>query len=161
VTDPDPDPVPRTREQRLQDTRRRLEDDVDLWVATASPTGGVPYMVPLSFLWDGETLLIATPASSVTGRNLLASGQVRLGLGLVRDVVMVDGTAQPLPPAELTAEEGDAFAAKTGFDPRDLATPYLYFRIIPHRIQAWREANELATRTLMRDGRWLDRSRLN
>jgi hypothetical protein len=153
---PDPDPDPRTRAERVHDTRHRLEHDVDLWVATAAPTGGVPYMVPLSFRWDGETLLIATPAASVTSRNLQTTGQVRLGLGLLRDVVMVDGSAQALTPAELTADEGDAFAAKTGFDPRRLATPYLYFRITPHRIQAWREANELPSRTLLRSARWLD-----
>jgi hypothetical protein len=37
--------------------------------------------VPLSFLWDGATLLIATPAASPTSRNLQATGKVRLGVG--------------------------------------------------------------------------------
>jgi hypothetical protein len=54
---------------------------------------------------------------------------------------------------DIPAETGDAFAAKTGFEPREL-TGYLYFRIRPQRIQAWREANELAGRELMRDGHW-------
>jgi hypothetical protein len=52
-------------------------------------------------------------------------------------------------------EVGDAFAAKTGFDPRRLRDPYLYFRIQPRRLQAWREANELTGRELMRGGDWL------
>jgi hypothetical protein len=60
-----------------------------------------------------------------------------------------------LSPSELTDELGDAFAVKTGFDPRELTTPYLYFRISPRRLQAWREANELEGRDLMRDGRWV------
>jgi len=55
----------------------------------------------------------------------------------------------------LPDEVGDAFAAKTGFDPRQLASPYLYFRIRPQRLQAWREANELKDRELMRGGRWV------
>ncbi|WP_344842904.1 hypothetical protein [Nonomuraea dietziae] len=55
---------------------------------------------------------------------------------------------------EVPAEVGDAFAVKTGFDPRELSSPYLYFRIRPERIQAWREVNELEARELMRDGRW-------
>ncbi len=50
---------------------------------------------------------------------------------------------------------GDRFAAKTGFDPRAEATRFRYFRIRPRRIQAWREANELAGRDLMLDGAWL------
>jgi hypothetical protein len=31
----------------------------------------------------------------------------------------------------------------------------VYFRIVPYRVQAWREVNELRGRTLMRDGQWL------
>ena len=50
---------------------------------------------------------------------------------------------------------GDRFVARTGFDPRSLATPYRWFRISPRRIQAWREVDELPGRELMRDGRWL------
>jgi hypothetical protein len=34
--------------------------DVDVWVASAS-ADGAPYLVPLSFDWDGEALLVATP----------------------------------------------------------------------------------------------------
>jgi hypothetical protein len=135
---------------------RRLEEDVDLWVATADGGTGVPYLVPLSFLWDGTALLIATPTASPTGRNLLATGTVRLGIGPTRDVVLIEGTAEPLPVADLTDEIGDAFAVKTGFDPRELTTPYTYFRITPQRIQAWREADELEGRDLMRGGAWLD-----
>jgi hypothetical protein len=36
-----------------------------------------------------------------------------------------------------------------------LATPYRWFRISPHRIQAWRRVNELLDRELMRDDRWM------
>ncbi|MBB3724870.1 pyridoxamine 5'-phosphate oxidase family protein [Nonomuraea dietziae] len=147
-------PAARTFEQRRLDTLHRLEHDVDAWVATAGPEGGEPYMVPLSFLWDGDTLLFATAADSATARNLEASGKARLGLGLTRDVILIEGTAEPLRMGEVPAEVGDAFAVKTGFDPRELSSPYLYFRIRPERIQAWREVNELEARELMRDGRW-------
>ncbi|MFE3031900.1 pyridoxamine 5'-phosphate oxidase family protein [Streptomyces canus] len=147
---------PRTAEQRRQDTLHRLEHDQDVWVATApDDDSGVPYLVPLSFLWDGSALLLATPASSPTGRNLRSTGRVRLGLGPTRDVVMIDGAVDTVTQAELTAEEGDRFAERTGFDPRQLTTPYLYFRVHPRRVQAWREANELTGRVLMRDGQWL------
>ncbi|WP_406162902.1 pyridoxamine 5'-phosphate oxidase family protein [Streptomyces sp. NBC_00882] len=146
----------RPAEQRKQDTLNRLEHDEDVWVATAPDDGsGVPYLVPLSFLWDGSTILLATPADSPTGRNLKATGRVRLGLGPTRDVVMIEGTVDTVTQAELTGEEGDRFAARTGFDPRRLATPYLYFRVHPQRVQAWREANELTGRVLMRNGQWL------
>jgi nitroimidazol reductase NimA-like FMN-containing flavoprotein (pyridoxamine 5'-phosphate oxidase superfamily) len=148
-------PPARDPEQRKRDSLNRLERDVDAWVATADGGSGTPYLVPLSFLWDGATLLIATPASSPTSRNLRATGKVRLGIGPTRDLVLIEGTVQALPASEIPEEVGDAFAAKAGFDPRQLTTPYLYFRIQPQRLQAWREANELDGRELMRGGAWL------
>ncbi len=111
--------------------------------------------MPLSFLWDGTTLLIATPTSSPTSRNLQATGKARVGVGPTRDLVLIEGTVEMLESGDLASEVGDAFANKTGFDPRQLATPYSYFRIYPQRMQAWREANELVGRELMRGGTWL------
>jgi hypothetical protein len=148
-------PPARPAKQRKQDTLHRLEHDDDVWVATAEVDGGVPYLVPLSFLWDGSTLLLATPANSPTGRNLRTTGRARLGIGPTRDVVMIEGTVDTIAPAQLPEEVADRFAARTGFEPRELATPYLYFRVRPYRVQAWREANEIPGRDLMRDGEWL------
>ncbi|MFE3263203.1 pyridoxamine 5'-phosphate oxidase family protein [Streptomyces sp. NPDC059215] len=145
----------RTVKQRTQDTLRRLEQDVDVWVSTAAPDGAAPHLIPLSYLWDGTTVLLATPGASPTGRNLRATGTVRLGFGPTRDVVMVEGTVETRESAALPAGAGDAFAARTGFDPRALTTVYLYFRVTPRRVRAWREADELVGRDLMRDGEWL------
>ncbi|MFJ8713445.1 pyridoxamine 5'-phosphate oxidase family protein [Streptomyces violaceus] len=148
-------PPVRSAEQRKKDTLHRLDHDVDAWVATAGTASGTPYLVPLSFLWNGSYLLFATPASSPTGRNLTATGRARVGIGPTRDVVLVEGTVETVQPGDLTEQDAELFAAKTGFDPRRLATPYLYFRVVPRRVQAWREADELDGRELMCDGRWL------
>ena len=140
----------RSTDQRRRDTLARLEHDVDLWMATAD--AGTPYLVPLSFRWDGSTLLVATPASSPTGRNLAHTGKARLALGATRDVVLVEGDVAVVDPDD---GEADAFAARAGFDPRN-SRGYLYFRVTPRRVQAWREVDELAGRELMRDGTWVD-----
>ena len=145
---------PRSHARRRRDTEHRLTCDIDLWVASAS-ADGAPYLVPLSFDWDGEALLVATPTDSPTGRNLAATRAVRLGLGHTRDVSMIDGEVEVIEIDALPQERGDRFAMRTGFDPRAEATPYRWFRISPRRIQAWREVNELPDRGLMRDGRWL------
>ncbi|QNE74164.1 pyridoxamine 5'-phosphate oxidase family protein [Streptomyces finlayi] len=149
------DAPPRGLEERLRDTRARLESDIDVWVATSGTPGGA-HLVPLSFLWDGTAILVSTPRTSITGRNLLADARVRLSFGPTRDVVMVDGIAEPVRIGDLAAGTGDAFVAKTGFDPREPdEQAYQYFLIRPQRVQAWREANEMRGRHLMRDGRWL------
>ncbi|MDY0809998.1 pyridoxamine 5'-phosphate oxidase family protein [Kitasatospora purpeofusca] len=146
---------PRPFAERRHDIERRLAEDVDVWVATASPDG-VPHLVPLSFDRDGGALLLATPVGSPTGRNLAAAGTVRLALGHTRDVCMIEGEVEALGIDALPDERGDRFAARTGFDPRASAVRYGWFLVTPRRIQAWREENELAGRELMRDGRWLD-----
>jgi Pyridoxamine 5'-phosphate oxidase len=145
---------PRSGPERRRDTEHRLAQDVDVWVASASPDG-VPYLVPLSFDWDGAALLLATPADGPTGRNLAATGTARLGLGGTRDVTMIEGKVEVLELDALPREQGDRFAARTGFDPRTLTTPYRWFRVTPRRMQAWREVDELPDRELMRDGRWV------
>ncbi|MCS0605470.1 pyridoxamine 5'-phosphate oxidase family protein [Streptomyces sp. LP11] len=145
----------RTAEQRRKDTLHRLEHDVDAWVATAAPEGGAPQLVPLSYVWDGATLLIATPADSTTGHNLVTTGVARLGIGPARDVVLIEGAVRAVAPEDLPEEDAEVFAGATGFDPRRLATRHLYFVVTPRRVQAWRGQGELPGRELMRDGRWL------
>jgi hypothetical protein len=144
---------PRTARQRKHDTLARLDRDIDAWVATASKNGD-PYLVPLSYLWDGSSLTMATPEASPTGRNLQAAGRARLAIGPTRDVVLIEGTVETFSKETVPAEVADAFAAKL-WDARIDKTRYAYFRITPQRIQAWREENELAGRDLMQDGRWL------
>ena len=145
---------PRSLEQRKHDTLARLNADVDCWVATADPDG-TAYLVPLSFSFDGSTLLLATPATNPTGRNLTRTGRVRLGIGPNRDVVMIDGTVTTFGPAEIPRAELDLFAERTGFDPSTLKGDWRYFRVRPLAVQAWREANEIAGRDLIADCEWL------
>jgi hypothetical protein len=148
-------PAPRPLARRIEDTRRRLTEDVDCWVASASSSA--PYLIPLSFFWDGTDLFVATLAASATSRNLLATGKARVGVGPTRDVVLIEATVRAMNDDEIVPEFADAFAVNAGFDPRLEANQYIYFRITPQRIQAWREADELPGRDLMRNGVWITR----
>ena len=148
-------PAPaRSRAQRRIDVLAKLRTDVDLWVASADESGGA-YLVPLSYYWDDSALTIATPRASRTAKNLVRAGWARVALGTTRDVVIIEGPVEAVPIGTDTRLE-DAHAQATGFDPRTLAEVYIYLRITPHTIQAWREANELEGRQLMRRGEWLD-----
>ena len=126
---------------------------VDVWVATAS-TDGAPYLVPLSLAWVDERAVIAVPEDSVTARNLTASGRARLGVGPTRDVVMMDAELERTVDVAADATLGEAYAAQADWDPRR-DSGYVFFVLRPLRMQAWRESNEIAARTLMRDGAWL------
>ena len=97
---------------------------------------------------------VATPLASKTGRNLIRAGVARVALGATRDVVLIDGTLEVIA-LGTEPELEEAHAQATEFDPRTLADEYVYLRLTPQRIQAWREVNELAGRYLMRDGAWV------
>jgi hypothetical protein len=144
---------PRGGPDRKRDTLARLENDIDVWVATAAPDGA-PYLLPLSFVWIGGGLLLATPESSATGRNLRRSGVAHLALGPTRDGVLIEGTVAAYNREQVPADFAAEFARRH-WDARESAPPYGYFLVTPQRIRAWREENELAGREIMREGRWL------
>ena len=148
------EPAPaRSRAQRRADVLARLEGDVDLWVASASADGEA-HLVPLSFAWDGARLTIAVSESSVTGRNLTRHRRARLALGQTRDVVIVEGPIEVVPVGD-DDELAAAHAANAGFDAREASGRWIFLRVTPQTIQAWREVNELEGRHLMVDGEWL------
>jgi hypothetical protein len=126
---------------------------IDVWVATASASGA-PYLVPVSLLWADERAVIAVAASSLTARNLTASGTARLAVGPTRDLVMIDAVLEKA--VDVTDDDalGEAYVAQADWDPRG-STGYVFLVLQPVRLQAWREANEIPGRTLMRDGTWL------
>lgn len=146
---------PRSTQQRIADVLEKLRHDEDVWVASASETGEA-YLIPLSFYWDGTRMILATLENSRTVRNLQRAGWARLALGPTRDVVILEGAVTIQPARDLDPTLAAAFAQKAGFEPRREAEKYVYLLVTPERIQAWREANELPGRQVMRDGIWLE-----
>ena len=110
--------------------------------------------MPVSLAWVDERVVIAVERSSVTARNLTASGQARLAVGPTRDVVMIDAMLETV--ADVAADDGlgEAYVRQADWDPRR-DEGYVFLTLRPVRVQAWREANEIPGRTLMRDGSWL------
>ncbi|UED88626.1 pyridoxamine 5'-phosphate oxidase family protein [Streptomyces profundus] len=144
---------PRTPERRKQDVLTRLTEDQDVWVATADPAGE-PCLVPLCFLWWGETLLMSTRAGNPTARNIDVNGRATLSLGHTRDVVLIEATAESVAPEAVDAAEAAAFKSKMGWEATN-RPDWAVLRFRPLTVRAWREANELRGRQLMRDGQWL------
>ncbi|WP_059013668.1 pyridoxamine 5'-phosphate oxidase family protein [Streptomyces specialis] len=144
---------PRDGALRRRDVLRRLTEDEDLWVSTAS-RDGVPCLVPLSFVWHGGALLVSTRASNPTAVNAWATGKAVVSLGHTRDVVVIEADAEVVPPDAVTEAEGEAFVGKLRFDTRSRPA-WTFIRFRPRTVRAWREEDELAGRHLMADGVWL------
>ena len=155
-----PRPEPRSASVRKTDTLAKLQAiGEDVWVASASASQrgeALPYLVPLSLAWIDDRVVVALGADSRTALNVKQSGLARLALGRTRDVVVIDATLdRAIPAEEIDADLAQRYAAQADWDPREERGDYVYLVLRPVRIQAWREANELTGRTLMRTGDWL------
>ena len=150
------DQQPRTREQRKADTLAKLSAPAaDVWVATAAEDASA-YLVPLSLAWLDERVVLATDADSATGRNIISQGHARLGLGLdPRRGADRRRTRTGLHPGRGPAGLARGYATQADWDPRESGGQMRFLVLRPQRIQAWREADELPGRTLMRGGAWI------
>ncbi|MFI6559613.1 pyridoxamine 5'-phosphate oxidase family protein [Streptomyces sp. NPDC050534] len=148
------DTSPREPSRRRQDVLRRLDEEIDIWVASAD-ADGLPCLVALWFVWHDDSVWLATRATNPTGRNLRDGRRARLALGDTRDVVLVDGDVETYAQRDVPAAAAEAFLAKTGWDPRRDSPSYAFFRVRPRAVQAWHEQHELPGRHLMKDGVWL------
>ncbi|MFJ5264799.1 pyridoxamine 5'-phosphate oxidase family protein [Streptomyces sp. NPDC088387] len=140
--------------ERIRDTLHRLVHERDVWVSTAHPDHG-PHQVPLWFLWDGRAVWMCTGATSVTARNVHKEPRVRLSLPDTFDVVLLQGEAECFPDQEVPDEAAEAFAEKFGWDPRAEESAFVYVRVVPKTVRAWRGEPELRGRVVMRDGNWV------
>jgi hypothetical protein len=144
----------RSTEQRKSDAIEKLEQDQDVWVATAD-SRGVAHLVPLSLCWHDGLVVVAAEASSRTARNVSASGRARLALGPSRDVVMIDAGASVTARQAVGPAIADAYRARTGWEPGADGGDWVYILLRPATIQVWRDPGEIAGRTVMRNGAWL------
>ena len=147
--------VRRQSAERIRDTLERLATERDIWVSTAHPDHG-PHQVPLWFLWDGRAVWMCTGAASATARNVRKEPRVRLSLPDTFDVVLLQGQAEDFPDQEVPRDAADAFADKFGWDPRTEEGSFVYVRVVPKTVHAWRGEPELSGRVIMRDGAWLE-----
>jgi hypothetical protein len=144
---------PRDLLQRKVDALEKLSSENDVWVATTSGTGE-PCLVPLSFAWVDERIVLVTARRNRTARNIAATGAAHLVLGPTRDVVSLEGTAVILESGVIAEEDADRYCAQAGWDPRPVDS-MVWIVFWPRRVQVWREVDELEERTVMEDGRWL------
>lgn len=150
---------PRGLGQRKADALAKLgTPTLDGWVASASVSkrgSARAHVVPLSLVWLDGRVLISVEADSVTARNVQEHGTARIAIGPTRDVVVIDAVFEKAVAVSEAPELADAYAGQADWDPRTASGEWVYMVLRPERIQAWRESNELAGRTLMREGAWL------
>lgn len=93
---------------------QRLTDEPIIWLASVTPDHR-PHTVPVWFAWDDPTILIFSSPAAIKLRNIDKNPAVTLALDTAAgggDVVTLNGTAELLDPASVSAAGTPAFAAK-------------------------------------------------
>jgi len=139
---------------RKADVLAMLEKQGDLWLATADRSGK-PHVIPVSAWWDGEDVVVATTGSSRTARNLAPPNQARLAAGTPADAIVIDAEVVERVPATDAGMVAEGFSRAVGWDPLDVGEGWVFFRLKPSRIQAFRGYHELQGREVMRRSKWL------
>jgi hypothetical protein len=153
---PNSDVATRSTEERKADALAKLTAvNANVWVGSALPSGAV-HLVPVSHTWNGTEVVVATGPGSPTVANITANPKVRLVLGETRDVVMIDAVLVSGVPALMPRRHRPmGLSPSPGWDPPTDDGDYVYLVPGPERIEVWREAEDLAGRTVMRSGSWM------
>jgi general stress protein 26 len=148
--------VTRSSEERKADALAKLTAvDSNVWIASSSPSGAV-HLVPVSHTWNGNQIVLATEPESRTVANVTTNPRVCLALGDTRDVVLIEAVlAETVPKSKAPVALAEGYAAQAGWNPRTDGDDYVYLAFGPKRIQVWQEAEDLARRTVMRNGAWV------
>lgn len=152
TTEPAPRPLPRGLEQRRADALERLGTGRQMWLATA---GEGPHLIPVAYIWNTNALTTATFERSRTVANLRTIPRARVAIGDTADLIMVDAAASLVPVDAIDPAAADGYA-QVSHDPRTMPG-FIYIQLVPQRIQVWNGFHEFTERTVMAEGRWLDR----
>ena len=97
MTEPAADRVRRALEaESAAWARKHLDEDVVGWFTSVAPDGRVQTS-PISFLWDGETVLFYSKPDAPKVRNIAANPQVAFCLNTDEygdRIVVIEGTAE-------------------------------------------------------------------
>lgn len=117
-----------------------------MWLSSTRPDGR-PHLVPVWFLWDGQSILIFSKPNNQKIRNLQQNSSVMVSLEAASggdDIVLIEGQAMLLdtPTAELmTPEYVEKYGAQIAafqWTPESMAAEYSQaIRIQPTRFIAW------------------------
>ena len=124
----------------------RLRTTPLIWLATVRPDGR-PHLVPVGFVWDGETITICSEPNKQKLRNIQQNPNVTLALDTddeIGDVVIVEGKAELLGQSAQTMnspaylEKYDSLIKKLQTPPEEIAARYSeVIRVTPTRFISW------------------------
>jgi len=138
---------------RKRDVLDALEKQGHYWLISADVSGR-PHVIGASAWWTGYQLVVTTKGSSVTARNLAMNPVVKVAGGDPSDAIVIDAGVIDSSAVEDAPDLAGGFKEVMGWDPREMGG-WMFFRLRPTRIQAFRGYDEIEGRDVMLKSRWL------
>ena len=138
---------------RKKDVLDALRKQGKFWLATAE-IGGQPHLIAVSGWWDGHDIVVTTLGTSKTARNMAMNPAVMLAGGDPSDAIVIQAQMIDSIAVEDSAELALGFSTAMGWDPREM-DGWMFYRLRPTRIQAFRGYDEIEGRDVMVRSRWL------
>jgi CubicO group peptidase (beta-lactamase class C family) len=136
---------------RKKDVLAALEKQGHYWLATAE-VGGRPVVIAVSGLWDGSQVIVTTLGTSRTARNMAMNPQVVLAGGDPSDAIVIEAGVIDSAAVEDSPEVAAEWKAALGWTPGE---GWIFYRLRPTRIQAFRGYEEIQGRDVMLRSRWV------
>ena len=140
----------RSAEQRKKDVLAALEKQGHYWLSTAE-IGGRPHVIGVSGLWDGSQVIVTTLGTSRTARNMEMNPQVVLAGGDPSDAIVIQAGVIGSSAVEDSPQTAAEWNKAMGWTPEN---DWMFFRLRPTRIQAFRGYEEIEGRDVMIRSRW-------
>jgi hypothetical protein len=139
---------------RKKDVLAVLEKQGHYWLTTAE-IGGRPHMIGVSGLWDGTQIVVTTLGTSKTALNMAMNPLVIVAAGDPSDAIVIQAQMIESIPVEESPRMVQEWKAAMGWDPAELGD-WVFYRLRPTRIQAFRGYEEIKGRDVMVRSRWVE-----
>jgi hypothetical protein len=143
----------RSPEQRKADVIAALEKQGHYWLATAK-VGGGPHIIAVSGMWGEDGMVVTTLGTSITAKNMAMNPLVTLAGGDPSDAIVIQAQVIESRDVEDSPKLVDEWKAAMGWDPSEMEG-WVFYRLRPTRIQAFRGYDEIGGRDVMLRGRWV------
>lgn len=136
---------------RKKDVLAYLGKQGHYWL-TSAEIGGRPHVIAVSGLWREDEMVVTTLGTSKTAKNVAMNPLVVLAGGDPSDAIVIQAQVIEAVPVEESPRLAQEWNTAMGWEPPG---DWVFYRLRPTRIQAFRGYDEIGGRDVMVRSRWV------
>ena len=146
-------PPRRDAATRKKDVLQAFAKQGHYWL-TPAEIGGGPHVIGVSALWGEDEFVVTTLGTSRTARNMAMNPRVVLIHGDPSDAIVIQAGMIASAAVEEWPDIAEEWKKAMGWDAREM-DGWMFFRLRPTGIKAFRGYEEIVGRDVMIGSRWV------